>query len=120
MPDPVQQIVDEAADTPHPGVYAVEETLHQLANGPVVPNWARSRNVKDQFIHAFELIGGIPRLALWAHQNPTEFFKLYSKLLPASVNASMDGKIKIELSWLQGRDTSGRSSPRVIDVEPSR
>jgi hypothetical protein len=43
----------------------------------------KRQQVIDAFQHSFELIGGVPRLAAWAHHNPTEFFKLYSKLLPS-------------------------------------
>jgi len=37
------------------------------------------------------MIGGVPRLAVWADQNPTDFFKLYGRLLPASSTAELDG-----------------------------
>jgi len=43
----------------------------------------KRQEVVDAFRHSFELIGGIPRLAAWAHHNPTEFYKLYGKLLPS-------------------------------------
>ena len=40
------------------------------------------KQVVNAFQAAFELIGGVPRLATWAHTNPKEFYRLYSKLLP--------------------------------------
>lgn len=46
-------------------------------------------DIKDQFEQVFELIGGVPRLALWADENPTQFYGLFSKLIPASVKADM-------------------------------
>lgn len=39
--------------------------------------------VVKAFQDSFELIGGVPRLAIWADANPTEFYKLYARLLPA-------------------------------------
>ena len=42
------------------------------------------QQVITAFQDAFELIGGVPRLALWGHDNPGEFFKLYAKLLPSA------------------------------------
>lgn len=42
------------------------------------------QSVKENFESAFQLIGGVPRLALWADKNPTQFFTLYAKLLPAA------------------------------------
>lgn len=47
--------------------------------------------VIEAFHHSFELIGGVPRLALWADANPSDFFKLYGRLLPASSTAELDG-----------------------------
>jgi hypothetical protein len=111
----------QASDVPAPGIYAVEETLSTLAQVPRLPTWARSRNVREQFQYAFELIGGIPRLAHWAHANPTDFFKLYARMIPTQVSGEGGGPIKVELSWLNARDTSGKNaSPgQVIDVTPS-
>ena len=43
----------------------------------------KRQQVIDAFQDSFELIGGVPRLAAWAHFHPTEFFKLYSKLMPS-------------------------------------
>jgi len=43
---------------------------------------------------AFELIGGVPRLAMWAHVNPTEFYKLWGKTIPQSNMLDVMGKIE--------------------------
>jgi len=45
-------------------------------------NFSRA-NIVQAFTDAFEIIGGVPRLALWAHENETDFYKLYGKLLPS-------------------------------------
>jgi hypothetical protein len=116
----VRQLFEESeeADGPiAPSMAEVENNLNTLAVAPKLPDYARTRNVRLQFQYAFELIGGIPRLAHWAHENPDKFFQLYSKLIPAQVSG-VDGKaIKIELSWLNARDTTGK--PQIIDVIPN-
>lgn len=47
---------------------------------------------RDKIVNAFhgvfEMIGGKTRLALWANENPGEFYKLYAKLFP-STNAAI-------------------------------
>jgi|SRR3990172_8449200 len=44
-----------------------------------------SRNdVVNAFARAFEMIGGVQRLAIWADANPDKFYPLYSRLLPAA------------------------------------
>lgn len=108
--------IDDAPITP--SIAEVEANLETLATASQLPSYTKTRNVRLQFQHAFELIGGIPRLAHWAHQHPTQFFQLYSKLIPAQVTGADGGALKIELSWLNTRDTSGRSAPAVIDVTP--
>ena len=45
--------------------------------------------IVEQFNDTFQLIGGVPRLAIWADQNPTQFYQLYSKLLPAAIKAEL-------------------------------
>lgn len=46
-------------------------------------------DVVNAFASAFELIGGVPRLALWANQNPTEFYKLFGKMLPSATQVEL-------------------------------
>ena len=113
LPDPEEGPVT-------PPMHMVEEVLNALATTPRLPSYTKSRNVREQFQFAFELIGGIPRLAHWAHANPDKFYQLYSKLIPAQVTGADGGAIKVELSWLNARDTSGRQSPgQIIDVIPT-
>lgn len=54
---------------------------------PIVPANFKSpkmtrEEVENSFHVAFELIGGVQRLALWADQNYDKFATLYAKLLP--------------------------------------
>jgi hypothetical protein len=79
---------------------AMNQALTQLADGNAKVTKMTKREfakqkVMDAFHDAFDLIGGVPRLAYWAHQNPTEFFKLYAKMLPAgaSIDVTASGEI---------------------------
>lgn len=51
--------------------------------GSVERIYSRKR-VEQAFLEVFELIGGVPRLALWANQeeNYGEYLKLFAKLMP--------------------------------------
>lgn len=42
---------------------------------------------------AFELIGGVPRLAYWGHENPGEFYKLWGKTIPAAAQVQISGQL---------------------------
>lgn len=54
---------------------------------------------KEAFQLAFKGMGGVPQLVRWAKKNPTEFYKLYSRLIPVEVGgAGKDGAIKIVIS----------------------
>jgi hypothetical protein len=50
------------------------------------PNVA-TRTVREHFAHAFELLQESPsaNIMTWAESNPTEFYRLASKLIPLQV-----------------------------------
>lgn len=48
--------------------------------------------VKEAFREAFELLGGTQALVTWAGENPTQFYQLYSKLIPTEIDATISGK----------------------------
>ena len=70
----------------------IAESNKQFTRLPNKP-FDRQR-VVAAFQEAFELIGGVPRLAMWGHANPTEFYKLYGKLLPQSNMLDVMGKME--------------------------
>ncbi|MDB4312218.1 hypothetical protein N9937_02185 [bacterium] len=79
-----------------------ESTLTQLATQPgtkvTIPraaNTVRRKQVIEAFSDAFTLIGGTPRLAIWADENPTEFYRLYSKLMPKEQTGEVNHEVKI-------------------------
>lgn len=45
---------------------------------------------KEAFALAFQGMGGVPALQQWGNQNPTEFYKLYSRLIPVDVTTGGD------------------------------
>ena len=81
-----------------------EETMRSLANKPgTTVRVPRSPSLKREqvvnaFLDAFELIGGTPRLAIWGDENPTEFYKLWSKLAPRQIEqeTTHDGGLRIQ------------------------
>lgn len=60
-----------------------ERQRSKMQNPNVGREWTR-RQIQDAFIETFELIGGVPRLALWANdpENYTDFLRLLMKLAP--------------------------------------
>ncbi len=71
-------------------------------------------NVKAAFTAAFEELGGVPALVEWARAEPTEFYKLYARLLPAEMKA----EITVESEGLSER--LERARQRVILLEHER
>lgn len=53
--------------------------------------------IVEAFQEAFELVGGVPRLALYAHNNYGEFLKIYGKLLPAANMLQHTGQMEITI-----------------------
>jgi len=62
-----------------------------------VPRDVKRKRVVSAFHDAFEMIGGVPRLAHWADDHPTDFYKLYARILPGEVgqHVSHDGEIRV-------------------------
>jgi hypothetical protein len=55
-----------------------------------VPKRGRDRErFMAALAEAFEIIGGVPRLALWADRNQTEFYKILSKQVPGLVQNAL-------------------------------
>jgi hypothetical protein len=48
--------------------------------------------VKEAFKQAFDDLGGTSALVTWAMENPTQFYQLYSKLIPTEIDATLSGK----------------------------
>ncbi|MDY0012842.1 MAG: hypothetical protein RBS40_08130 [Rhodocyclaceae bacterium] len=55
------------------------------------PNKATA-SVKQALAEAFQGIGGVPSLIKWAQEEPTEFYKLWSKTLPQEIKQEVTGK----------------------------
>jgi hypothetical protein len=46
---------------------------------------------KEALTLAFQGIGGVPALTEWGRDNPTEFYKLWAKLLPQEIKGEFSG-----------------------------
>ena len=82
--------------------------LNSIANGksirvPKNPHFTR-KDVVQAFQTAFDLIGGVPRLALWANENESDFYKLYARLLPSQSSSALGESniLKIEMAIRPG------------------
>ena len=53
-------------------------------------------SVKAALVEAFDKMGGVPSLVRWAKQNETEFYKLWTKMLPTEVSGPNGGPIQME------------------------
>jgi len=71
---------------------------HRIPNAPKgrqkgVPN-KTTKSAREAFALAFDGLGGFEALKVWAIDNPTEFYKLYARLIPVEhVGAGGDGPI---------------------------
>lgn len=48
--------------------------------------------VKANVVAVFDLIGGIKGMATWAKKNRTDFYKLYARLIPTEVVATISNR----------------------------
>lgn len=86
-------------------------------NGGVERVFSR-RQIEQAFIESFEMVGGVPRLALWANkeENFGEFLKLLMKLAPREASAQMLGQV-IEYRTSVPPSPLNRPKPEEQEVE---
>ena len=112
--DDTQDIAESTSSPPQTleestkDLYLDMAPLHRIADGKTIrvprnPNFSR-RDVVNAFQSAFELVGGVPRLALWANQNEGDFYKLYSRLLPSQSSSALGeaNVLRIEMAIPKG------------------
>ncbi len=65
-----------------------------------------SLSVKESVLKTFVAIGGDKAMATWAKENQTEFYKIFSKLLPTEVSGPDGAEIPvgIRVSFVNARD----------------
>ena len=56
--------------------------------------------VKDNVLAVFNRLGGTAQMAIWATENQTEFYRLYSKLIPSEVNQKTEHSCEVQYKWL--------------------
>lgn len=54
--------------------------------------------VKDTFTDVFNKLQDNPKVKLekWGEENPTDFYKLCSKLIPTAIEGKVEGKLTVE------------------------
>jgi hypothetical protein len=61
-----------------------------------LPAVLKSNRAAEAFQHAFELIGGVPRLALWADRNPDKFYPLLARMIPATIQSVLPRQMEAQ------------------------
>lgn len=83
-------------------------------------------NLRDAVLEAFDKVGGVDYLVKLANGTQSDraaFTSLMNKVLPTQINQQVDGGIRLELSWLGGRNIGttaaqvGTPTLQVLDVE---
>lgn len=58
---------------------------------------------RENVVCVFNRIGGTAYMAKWALDNPSDFFKIYARLVPQELKASIDpdaNTVKVEVSFV--------------------
>lgn len=79
---------------PNPGHFGSPERPGGRPKG--IPN-KLTRSAREAFQYAFDKIGGAEALAKWAMAEPTEFMKLYARLIPTEVTGPDGGGLVVQI-----------------------
>jgi hypothetical protein len=75
------------------------------------------KTIRDAVLEAFDQVGGVAylaKLAAGTQSDRAAFVGLVSKVLPTQVNATVEGGVQVQLSWLGAR---GIGQTQVVDLE---
>lgn len=85
-PDVTSQITDMASELTALGISKdMQDLLDRGLHSSKLPKQLRTARAAEAMQQAFELIGGVPRLALWADRNPDKFYPLFARMIPQTV-----------------------------------
>jgi len=66
---------------------------YAIKPGPGRPKGSKNKltNIKDEFLFAYEVIGGLGGLTTWAkkEENRTEFYRMLTRLFPREIKAEI-------------------------------
>jgi hypothetical protein len=92
--DPQSQIADSMSDLAEMDISSDMKAL--IERGLVsrsLPKVFRGARAAEAFQYAFELIGGVPRLALWADRNPDKFYPLLARMIPQTIAPVLPNRV---------------------------
>jgi len=55
----------------------------------------RTVQAKEALSQAFADLGGVPALVEWAQKNPTDFYRIWSKILPTEIKNADGGVFRV-------------------------
>jgi hypothetical protein len=86
------------------------------ADGAVIPH--AGRYARECVLLAFEMIGGVERMAAWAAENPGDFYtKLYTKVITREVEVTASEGIEDLLTRLDRAPPISHSPSAQLTVE---
>lgn len=50
-----------------------------------LPRALRTQKAAESIQTVFEIIGGVPRLAMWADEHPKDFYTLFARMIPQTI-----------------------------------
>ena len=74
-----------------------------------------SATVKENILAVFTRIGGTAAMARWATKNPTEFYKIYAKLLPTQITGEDGDPVKVAIQ--NAKDTLAAKIAAILERE---
>jgi len=104
---------------------AARNLPYGAADGAVIPH--AGRYARECVLLAFEMIGGVEKMADWARENPTEFYtRLYTKTITREVEVGASESVEDMLRRLDKAErtmstqvalaATGASSPFTEDI----
>lgn len=75
--------------------------------------------IKDAVLETFEKLGGVKYMTTWAKKNPTDFYRIASKLIPQQINGEIShiNKDASDLPDAELEHIATTGSPRITKAK---
>lgn len=70
---------------------------------PAAPVMGHIKQARQNLVEAFEGIGGVPQLIKWGKANLTEFYRIWSRLVPKEAAEEQNSSLETLLAMLAAR-----------------
>ena len=85
-------------------------------NGRPVGSKNKFTKLRDDFMVAYEKMGGVEELAKWGEAHPGEYYQILSKLFPKDINFNSEEGFKLIVNYPKSKEPGPKEESKPKDA----